>query len=113
MAFPTTDEVRAWCSLARTSLSDEQLQQVIDAELQNQGAYCRMPRLPDNVPDPDGYPPMLAQALYRRVGREVASRGVPLGLIGDPASEAGMQRLAQFDAEIERIEGPARLVVFG
>jgi hypothetical protein len=56
---------------------------------------------------------MLAQALYRRVGREVAGKGVPLGLVGDPASESGALMLATFDAEVERLEGPARMVVFG
>lgn len=107
MALPTVAEVRAWCQIPSTSLSDAQLEQVMDGELSQQQLYCRWDG------SPESYLPALAQALYRRVGRQVAGRGVPLGLVGDPASEAGAQRLATFDAEVERLEGPYRLVVFG
>lgn len=109
MAVPTVGEVRAWCQIASTSLTDVQLTQVMDGELDQQQLYCRW----SGSPDPATYPAALAQALYRRVGRQVAGRGVPLGLVGDPASEAGAQRLATFDAEVERLEGPYRMVVFG
>jgi hypothetical protein len=104
---PSIDAVRAWTQIPRTAIDDVSLQQVIDGELDNQARYCRVPDLPDD------YPEMLAQALYRRVAREVAGRGIPLGLLGDPASESGGLRLATFDAEVERLEGPLRIVVFG
>lgn len=107
MAVPSVSEVRAWCQVASTSLTDVQLQLVMDGELDQQQLYCSWDGAPDT------YPAALAQALYRRVGRVVAGRGVPLGLVGDPASEAGAMRLATFDAEVERLEGPYRLVVFG
>lgn len=107
MGFPSVSEVRAWCQISAASLADAQLQQVMDAEQANQALSCRVPELVDD------FPPALAQAIYRRVAREVAGRGVPLGLVGDAASEAGAQRLATFDAEVERLEGPYRMVVFG
>lgn len=107
MAVPSTEDVRRWVQAPSTAITDEQLDQVIAAELENQAAMCTVPA------DPDDYPAMLAQALYRRVARELASRQVPLGVVGDTASEMGAARLATFDAEVERIEGPARMVVFG
>ena len=105
--LPSLDAVRAWAQIPRTAIDDVALQQVLDAEVDNQSRYCRVPV------DPDAFPEMLAQALYRRVAREVAGRGIPLGLLGDPASESGGLRLATFDAEVERLEGPLRMVVFG
>jgi len=51
-------------------------------------------------------------AFYRRCARAIAAKGVPLGTM--PGSdEFGPQRLASFDAEIERYEGPTRRFVFG
>lgn len=105
--LPDVTEVRLWCRAAPTSITDAQLAQVIDAEAINQSLVCRVPVAPDE------YPSDLAQALLRRVARALSARGVPLGLVGDPASEAGQLRLGQFDAEVERHEGPRRLVVFG
>lgn len=114
MGFPAVSDVRAWCQISAASLTDAQLQQVVDAEQANQALYCRVPTTGDPpVLDPSSWPAALSQAIYRRVAREVAGRGVPLGLVGDPASEAGALRLATFDAEVERLEGPYRMVVFG
>ena len=104
---PTVVEVRDWLQVAATSITDAQLQLVVDAELAGQRALCRVPA------DPAEYPDHLREGLYRRVGRFLASRQVPLGLYGDPASEYGATRLAMFDPEIERTEGPFRVVVFG
>lgn len=100
-------DVREWLLVAPTSVTDAQLQLVIDGELGNQAELCRVPE------DPNAYPQALAEGLYRRVGRFLASRQVPLGLYGDPASEYGPTAVPSFDAEIERVEGPFRIVVFG
>ena len=54
----------------------------------------------------------LTQAIYRRVAREIAARGIPLGMLGAD-TEYGTARLSRWDAEIERLEGPSRRVVFG
>ena len=104
---PTVAEVRSWLQLASTSVTDDQLQVVIDGELAGQAALCRVPA------DPALYPDQLREALYRRVGRFTSGRQVPLGLSGDPASEYGATRVPMYDPEIERIEGPFRVVVFG
>jgi hypothetical protein len=106
MAVPSTDDVRKWVNVPATSVSDEQLSQVITAERQNQADACTVP-----VAEAD-YPEVLAQALYRRVARQLAGRQVPLGVVGD-GSEYGPASLATFDAEVERLEGPRRMVVFG
>jgi hypothetical protein len=98
-------EVRAWLQVPVSTLSDPQLQQVLDAETLLQARACRLPE--DGTLTPD-----LIQAVYRRVGREVAARGVPLGMLGAD-SEYGPSRLSRWDSEIDRLEGPNRVVVFG
>jgi hypothetical protein len=105
MINPSVDEVRAWVQVPATAVSDPQMQQVIDAEVALQCVACRVPRDAIVVPE-------LTQAIYRRVGRHIAARGVPLGLMGADA-EYGPTRLARWDAEIERLEGTRRVVVFG
>jgi hypothetical protein len=105
-APPPIDDVRAWIRVPATLLPDPQLQQVIDAEALIQARLCRVPE------DPNALTPDLVQAIYRRVAREVAAKGVPLGMMGGD-SEYGTARLSRFDAEIERLEGPNRKVVVG
>jgi hypothetical protein len=96
-------ELRAWIQVPATVLSDPQLQQVLDAETILQARAC-------TTGDP--LAPDLVQALYRRVAREVAARGVPLGMLGAD-SEYGPQRLSRWDAEVDRLEAPNRRLVFG
>jgi hypothetical protein len=101
-AQPALDDVRAWIGVPETVISDEQLQVVIDAEEAVQAKLCRVV--------PWVWP--LTQALYRRVGREVAAMSLPLGTIGAD-SETGVANLPTYDAEIQRLERPYRLVVLG
>lgn len=92
-------DVRAWANISPGSITDEQLQQVLDAEAALQAARC-------TVPDGDEpLPAELIQALYRRCAREVSTRSLPLGFLSD-TSEFGPVRLPSYDAEIERLEGP-------
>ena len=98
-------KLRAWLGVPATVVDDDALQQVLDAELTIQARACTVPPEPEPAPD-------LVQAVYRRVGREIAAKGVPLGLLG-VESEFGPARLSQFDAEIERLEASRRKVVFG
>ena len=105
MILPTVAEVRAWVQVPASAVSDPQLDLVIAAEADLQAAGARVPC--DYV-----VVPALQQAIYRRVGRHLAARGVPLGLIGADA-EYGPTRLARWDAEMERLEGPYRRLVFG
>ena len=103
---PPVDDVRAWIKVPATLLTDEQLAQVVNAEALIQARLCRVPA------DPDALPPDLVQAIYRRVAREVAARGIPLGMLAADA-EFGTARLGRFDAEIERLEGPNRKFIVG
>lgn len=106
MTYPAPDpaallaDVRGWVQVSVGALDDEQLSTVIMSETLIQAAYCD---------SPDPYPDSLLQALYRRVARVVAARGVPLGLAG-VESETGGTRLPSFDPEIERLEGPYRRI---
>lgn len=99
---PTMQQVRDWTGVSTSSISDDELTVVIDAEVWSQAQMCRT----------DPYPPNLYQAVLRRCARELAARGVPLGLTSGE-SEFGAARLATFDAEVERLEGPSRIVVTG
>jgi len=103
---PSLVDVRAWIQVPATLISDEQLQIVINAEVLLQAKLCTI------AEDPTGWPADLRQAIYRRVAREIAAKGIPLGTFGAD-SEYGPARLSRWDAEIGRLEGPSRKVVFG
>jgi hypothetical protein len=101
-APPDLDQVRKWTGVSTNSITDQELQIVIEAEVFGQAQVCRV----------DPYNATLYQAVLRRCARELAARGVPLGMTSGE-SEYGSTRLSAFDAEIERLEGPFRIVVFG
>lgn len=100
---PPVDDVRGWIKVPATVMTDAQLAQVIDAEALIQSRLCTQT-------EPLGAD--LVQAIYRRVARHVAARGIPLGMLGADA-EYGTARLGRWDAEIERLEGPNRRFTFG
>ena len=108
--LPPLEEVRRWLNLPATVLQDEDLTRVLEAEAGLQASACRIPL------DVAGtaYAPLAehTQALLRRAGREIAAKGLPLGVMGAD-SEYGPSRLSRWDAEIDRLEGPTRVVVFG
>lgn len=95
--------VRAWAG--PVTVSDDVIQDVIDAETSAQGRVC------DTGGDDDvsEVPEALNLALLRRVARSLAARGVALGIVGAD-SEYGATSLPRFDAEIERLERPYRVV---
>ena len=95
--------VRAYLKVPTTALSDEDLQRMIDGCSEDQWARC--------VWDPAAYPGALAQALLRRVQREVAARNLPLGMVGLDAAEYGPQRLPELDALVSEHERGYRRVV--
>jgi hypothetical protein len=101
-SLPTLEEVRAWIGIQASVIPDDQLATVMAAELAAQAQACTV--------QPWAFP--LTQALYRRVGREVAAMSLPLGVL-DTASEYGGANIPRFDAEIERLERPFRLTVLG
>lgn len=98
---PDIAAVRAWSSVSVQSLSDAQLQQIIDTETALQTAACTWTEV---------YPTALAQALLRRCSREIGARQLPLGLSADTAGEYAPVRLPNFDVEIERLEAPYRVI---
>jgi hypothetical protein len=106
--LPDAARVRAWCGVASSSLSEEDLTVIYDAEAFNQATVCR---LPDPADDTQRTPDQVT-AFYRRCARQIAAKGVPLGT-APGSDEFGPQRLASFDGEIERLERPYRKVVFG
>lgn len=99
---PDLAQTRKWTGATAQSISDEELTMVLAAETGNQASACTV----------DPYTADLYQAVLRRVGRVLAARGIPLGMTPGSA-EFGPTRLAQFDAEIERLEGYRRRFVFG
>jgi hypothetical protein len=103
---PSLAEVRQWIGVPVAALSDEQLQRVYDAEIAAQAAVCIIPD------DPDAYPAVAVEGLFRRVARVVAARGLPLGMMATE-SEYGPARLPSTDAEITRTEATIRSMVLG
>jgi hypothetical protein len=104
-ARPTLPQIRAAIGVPATAVSDADLQRIYDAEVASQAARCNVGDDPtQTTPDP------LAQALVRRVQREVAARNLPLGMVGID-SEYGAQRLPNADALIDELERPYRLQV--
>lgn len=101
--LPTIEQVREWTQVSLESCSNEMLAQVMAGEATNQAKVCL-------IEDPDFLDPDLIQAFYRRCARELAARGVPLGVL---QGEAGPARLGSFDAEIDRLEGNDREFHFG
>ena len=102
-ALPDKAAMRAWCQVSTSAVTDAQLQQVMDAEAVNQAKACRLA-------DPDDRDADLIQALFRRVARVLAARGIPTGLTD---GEQGPQRLTAWDGEIQRLEGMDRKFNFG
>jgi hypothetical protein len=101
---PDLAEVRDWIDVPAVELSDEQLADVLDAELQVQADFC----------DTDPYDAGLRLAMFRRCARANAARGLPLGTLpvqmtGYPDAY-GAQIIPRLDAEIERYEAARRVI---
>jgi hypothetical protein len=103
-SLPDVTTVRGWANVTAQSLTDEQIEQIIDAEAALQGAVCRYASANGDMPA------ALAQALLRRCAREISARQLPLGLTADTSGEYAPVRLPNFDAEINRLEAPYRIV---
>jgi hypothetical protein len=87
--------VRAYLRVPATALSDEDLDRMLQGSADDQAQRCTWT---------DPYPDSLAQALLRRVQREVAARNLPLGMVGLDAAEYGPQRLPFLDSLVEEHE---------
>lgn len=100
--LPDVQDVRDWATVTAQSLTDDQIQQILDSETALQAAACLVP---------ETYPAALAQALLRRCSRQIGARQLPLGLTADTSGEYSPVRLPNWDAEIERLESPYRVIV--
>lgn len=107
MAFPTLVEVREFILVSASDASDDVLQEIYDGELLDQFSVCK-----EEIQFEDNYVANLRLALYRRIARTCALRGIPLGFLStgegnDPSA------VANLDVEIRRFERPHRRMVAG
>ncbi len=109
MAIPTVLEVRSRLKLTVDRIDDDELGDVLAAEIELQAKVCRIPADPTDPPA-DAFPAALRQALFRRVARALAMKGIPLAVLQGDA-EAGATYLPSNDPEVRRLERPYRIEV--
>lgn len=104
--FPSVEDIQDY--MGDTSDSIEAITDALAAETAAQARRCIIPT------DPADYPADLAEALKRRVQRNLRMRTVtlPSELAGEYGSE-GNSYLPFNDPEIARLERPHRKVVMG
>lgn len=101
---PTVVQVRAYLdSNGETSATDEAIAEALAAEAANQRTACYV----------DEYGPDLAEALKRRVAKNLAARAVPIASITTFDGGTTQARVQRYDAEVTRFEGPYRRLVIG
>lgn len=103
MALPDRDTVRSYLGDG-ASFSDDDIDSALAAETEAQALAVKVPA---------EYPDVLAEALCRRVARNLAMRAIPLGyqtLLNEGA--VGSTRIGQ-DWEIRRLEAPYRRLAVG
>lgn len=102
---PTVSEIREYLDgNGGTSQEDSAIAAARTAELANQARVCRIPAT---------YPPDLAEALCRRVARNLAARQIPVAQITSFDSGQMVNRVPRTDPEVIRLEGPYLKVVVG
>lgn len=106
LGLPTLPEIRAWSQIS-AQVTDEQLQQALDAEAALQASTCAWPGMTQGARRPAA----LTQSLMRRCAREIVARDNALGVMQDP--EFGATRLSAWDGEITRLERPYVIQVLG
>lgn len=102
MPLPTLTAVKDYLGQNASGKSDATITTALEAEKAAQKRVCRV--------DEANYPSDLAEALLRRVARNLAMRSLPLGV---QDSELGGLRLGSTDPEVRRLEGPHRRLVLG
>lgn len=93
--------------LGDTSWGAPEILSAYEAEIVAQADVCRLPA--------DGeYPTPLVEALCRRVAHNLALRALPLGVQASISDmSVATNRVGGLDAEVARLEGPYRKVLFG
>lgn len=109
MAVPTLAEIRARLKLTEDRIPDDELGDVLAAEIALQAKVCRIPVDPTDPPS-DAFPAPLRTALFRRVARALALKGIPLAVLQGDA-ETGTTYLPSNDPEVRRMERPYRIEV--
>ena len=104
MPAPSIGELRVY--LGASSYTDQQLQSALSAEFKAQGRVVRQPAI-DAVWDED-----LAEALCRRVARNLAMRGIPLAMFSGDQELGGLVPPNR-DPEVRRLEGPFKKLKSG
>lgn len=88
--------------LDESSETDEAIQGALTAETRAQARVCNIPA---------DYPEDLAEALMRRVARNLAARKVPIAQITSFDGGQQTSRVPARDNEVQRLEGPYRKTV--
>jgi len=98
--IPDLDDVKAYLNTnGGTSMSDASIQEALTAERAAQANVCDIP---------PNYPPDLAEALKRRVARNLAARAVPIAQITSFEGGTSAVRVPRTDPEVIRLESPHR-----
>jgi len=100
--MPALADVKAY--LGTNSWTDAEIQDALDAEAAAQRRKCRIPA---------DYPADLAQALKRRVSRNLNMRKLALAVLRGPADGGDATVIPGRDPEVQRLEAGYRKVVFG
>lgn len=101
----TLTGLKAYLKDAVAAWTDQDLSDELESERNAQAARCRVPAT--------DVPPELVKALYRRVARALALRGLPLGVQASFAEAAvALVRIGD-DNEIRRLEAPYRKTSLG
>lgn len=85
---------------ARLGKTEAEVSEARAAEVADQASRCKV----------EPYSDALAEALHRRVARNLAMRNLPLGVQMD---ETGGTRIGSTDPEVRRLEAPHRRLVVG
>lgn len=104
MPAPNAADVEVY--LGPTSYTSTQIDAALTAELAAQTRVCRTP------PADAAWPDDLAEALKRRVARNLAMRGIPLAMFQGDA-DGGPLIPPGRDPEVRRLEGPHRRLPVG
>lgn len=100
--------VKAYLGDNLGSWDDAAVEEARVAEIAAQSRACRIPV------EEGPYPADLDEALCRRVAHNLALRPLPLGVQANVSDMAvATTRVGGMDAEVRRLEGPWRKVMFG
>lgn len=102
---PDVAACQGYVGEAAASWTVDQFTEALAAESKAQARKCRVP-----AADATAWPDDLAEALFRRVHRNLAMRNLPLAIQSD--GDGGI-RIGSNDPEIRRLEAPYRRAVLG